>query len=125
MRIVHPLLLSAALALAGQTAFAQTQPTIPGAMAPAPDAAPAPGVTPAPQRITATTTDPLVQKRISNADANAQYKDQKKAAKRRYKMASKKAATNRKLAHVDAENTAKEDTTPTAAPMPGTGQAQH
>jgi hypothetical protein len=112
MRTFRPLLICAALAIGSQAAIAQTP------------MAPAPGVTPPPERITATTTDPLVQKRMSNAAANQDYKANKKAAARRYKAAKRKAATERKLEHKDAENAAKANMTSPPAPAPGTGQVQ-
>ncbi|SDV46382.1 hypothetical protein [Chitinasiproducens palmae] len=79
------MLLASALTIgATGAAFAQTTPTTD---------APA---TPPEQRVTAQTTDPLVQHRNDNSAANAEYKQNRKAAKSDYKQRVKAAKADRK-----------------------------
>ena len=111
MTQIRNLLLGTALTtLAATAAFAQT-----AAPAGSPNTSPAPAAAgvdmpretpdvaglrttaPPPQNLTAPgPTDPLAQKRDSNARANADYRQQKKAAKSAYKGQVKDAKTLRK-----------------------------
>ena len=103
---------AAAVSFGSAAAFAQTQ-------APAADAAQP--VTPAPQNLVApSSTDPLVQKRIANSEANAEYKASKKtsaadlkasnkAAKAQYKEQVRNAKINKKADKQAASNELKEN----------------
>lgn len=85
-------------------------------------------VTPAPQRLTASSpTDPLVQKRNADAQANANYSASKKASKTQYKQQVHDAKVNRKADKQAANNEMKADmkATPAQAATPGPDSEQH
>jgi hypothetical protein len=93
MKKIQTLLIGSAFAaIASSAAFAQTaQPADAGAQMSA-QVQGAPGVTPPPQNLVAPgSTDPLVQKRNANAQANAEYRASKKASKEQLKATNKEA----------------------------------
>lgn len=97
--------LTAFAALFVHAALAQGTPP-PGMEAPsqAPAAAGVAQPAPAPQNLSAPApTDPLVQKRNANAEANAEYRAAKKQAKSQYKSRVQDAKINRKADRQDAD----------------------
>jgi hypothetical protein len=93
MSQIRNLLLGAAVIAVTTNAFAQNaQPSAPGVDASGQMSAQAAPVTPAPQNMVAPgSTDPLVQKRVANAQANAEYRASKKASKEDLKASNKQA----------------------------------
>jgi outer membrane biosynthesis protein TonB len=87
------LIATAVAALTATGAYAQTAQPMQPAMQPAqPQAMQAAPVTPQPQNLTAPApTDPLVQKRNADAQANAEYRASKKASKAELKAENKQA----------------------------------
>lgn len=90
MKKIQTLLIGSAFAaIASSAAFAQTADT--GAQM-STQVQGAPGVTPPPQNLVApASTDPLVQKRNANAQANAEYRASKNASKEQLKATNKEA----------------------------------
>jgi hypothetical protein len=86
----------------------QMAPAMPAAQAgrqPAPAAQGVQMPTPAPQTLTAPgSTDPLVQKRNADAQANAEYRASKKTAKTQYKEQVQNAKINKKADKQTANN---------------------
>lgn len=123
--------------LSGQ---AQAQGAAPAMVQANPAAPAAQGVqmpTPAPQNLTASgSTDPLVQKRNADAQANAEYrtqkkmskaqlKEQQKAAKTEYKDQVSNARNNKKADKQAASNQLKADMAGDQAGNAASGEAQH
>jgi hypothetical protein len=126
MNRIQNLLLGTAFVAATTSAFAQTaQPVAPGADTSAQMSAP--GVQPAtpPQQnlVAPGSTDPLVQKRVATAQANAEYRASKKASKQELKAANKDAkeqykeqVRNAKINQKADKQTAKDELNATAEP---------
>ncbi|WP_322009879.1 hypothetical protein [Paraburkholderia sp. J12] len=80
---------------------------------------------PAPQNLTAPgPTDPLVQKRNANAEANAQYREAKKDAKSQYKAQVQDAKINRRADRQAADHEMKSEMQGQSAQQPG-GSTEH
>ena len=75
---------------------------------------------PQPAAGTATSTDPLVQKRAADKEASTEYKAQKKVAKKNYKHEKKMAKTEMKgeKSAAEAESKAKLNAEPIVTPKP-------
>ncbi|WP_028226855.1 hypothetical protein [Paraburkholderia ferrariae] len=99
----------------------------PGAQMPsqAPAAAGVAQPAPAPQNLTAPgPTDPLVQKRNADAQANTEYRQAKKEAKSQYKAQVKDAKINRKADRQAADYEMKSQMQGQSAQQPG-GSTEH